>query len=163
MNFEFIDYIENRIKTAVESNKFLSVNKSWIPGASLGLFCKRDIANGQIISCYRGRILNTKEAIRLKDKSYLMRLGFETYVDAINSKYILARYINDCRNISGYNVYFLKSRSEKCAWVIASRDISSGEEIFVDYGRWYWAGGLPEKPNCLTFFKLNKLRNNSNV
>ena len=50
----------------------------------------------------------------------------------------MARYINDCRNPCGYNVEFLKSPQEKCAWVIAQRDIAVGEELFVDYGRWYW-------------------------
>ena len=35
---------------------------------------------------------------------------------------------------------FLKCKIEACAWVISLRDISEGEELFVDYGKWYWAG-----------------------
>ena len=98
-------------------------------------------------------------AIKLKDKSYLMRLGTDSYIDASNSKYSLARYINDCKNKDGYNVLFLKSKHENCAWVISCRDITAGEELFVNYGKWYWLGGS-EKPNSLTFFKLNKLKSN---
>lgn len=52
----------------------------------------------------------------------------------------LARYINDCRNMHCYNVTFLKCPSEGYAQVVATRDISAGEEVYADYGRWYWAG-----------------------
>jgi len=31
--------------------------------------------------------------------------------------------------------------------VVASRDIAAGEEVYVDYGKWYWAGSkiLPSR------------------
>ena len=48
---------------------------------------------------------------RLPDKSYLMRLGGFTYVDARERPTCLARYINDCRNPLGHNVRFDKVRA----------------------------------------------------
>jgi SET domain-containing protein len=43
-------------------------------------------------------------------------------------------------------VKFDKRPEEQCALVIALRDIEKGEELFVDYGRWYW---LKKKPSRL--------------
>jgi len=45
----------------------------------------------------------------------------------------------------GYNSFFFKSPLENCAWVISLRDIIPNEEIFADYGRWYWIGKTPSK------------------
>ncbi len=39
--------------------------------------------------------------------------------------------------------------------MIALRDIVPGEEIFVDYGKWYWAS---LKPMRLTNSELNELK-----
>ena len=58
---------------------------------------------------------------------------------------MLARYINDCRNQNLYNVRFLKSPAENCAYVIVNRDIDQDEEFYVDYGKWYWFGKSPKK------------------
>ncbi len=38
---------------------------------------------------------------------------------------------------------FDKRYDEKVAYVRAIRDIYPGEEIFVDYGRWYWLKKAP--------------------
>ena len=75
---------------------------------------------------------------RLKDKSYLMRLGSQVYIDAKDHENVLARYINDCKNQFGYNVHLKKLPDEAKALVIASRDIAPGEELYLNYGRWYW-------------------------
>ena len=132
----------------IQLNPGLSVRMSWltmdssIPNANKfkGLFCNAPLREGEIVCQYVGRELKTGEALRLQDKSYLMRLGEQIYIDAKDSPFCLARYINDCRNPAGYNVKFLKDAKARCAWVIALRDIEVNEEIFVDYGKWYWAG-----------------------
>jgi hypothetical protein len=69
--------------------------------------------------------------VRRKDKSYLMRLGEQCYVDSRETWTCYPRFINDCRNRDLYNVEFIKSPKEKCAWVKALRDIEQGEEIYV--------------------------------
>jgi hypothetical protein len=58
---------------------------------------------------------------------------------------VLARYINDCRNANCYNVAFLKSPDERCAWVLTTRALRPHEEVYADYGRWYWAGKKPKR------------------
>merc|ERR1712137_621387 len=113
--------------------------------------------------------------MKLEDKSYLMRLGENIYIDAKNpivtekrndddsfdikskgiEEEIKARYINDCRNKNGYNVEFIKLPSEKKALIRAIRDIEINEELFVDYGKWYWAS---IKGNRLTNEQLIEIR-----
>ena len=133
----------------------VEVRDSWIPGSGQGLFSTVPISNGQLVCRYSGRIMSTSEAMRTSDKSYLMRLGGFTYVDAKETNECLARYINDCRNSLGYNVKFVKKPAEHCADIIAIRDISVGEELFADYGKWYWIG---MSPNRLSLAQLLKLR-----
>ena len=90
---------------------------------------------------------STKDAMAKKDHSYLMRLGTRKYVDAFEHTNVLARFINDCRNPALHNVKFVKLPELNKAKVVTLRPILTGEELYVDYGKWYWAGfsGKPKK------------------
>lgn len=82
---------------------------------------------GQVLCEYSGTQLGTTEAMRLEDKSYLMRLGPEDYVDAREDVSVLARFINDCCLAAVYNVVFEKRPGEGRALVVATRPICAGE------------------------------------
>ncbi|CAD7942586.1 unnamed protein product [Amoebophrya sp. A25] len=56
---------------------------------------------------------------------------------SISSSCSLASYLNDCKP---YNCYFVKRPEAGCADVVALRDIEPGEELYVSYGKMYWAG-----------------------
>jgi hypothetical protein len=130
----------------MEESIGIIVRKTTIKGCDFnGLFANQAYSQGDILCKYTGAVLRTKEALRLEDKSYLMRLGEQCYVDARASLDVIARYINDCINPAGWNVKFRKRPDEECAEVVAIRDIAAGEEIFVDYGKWYWAGLKPTR------------------
>ncbi len=119
----------------------LEVRESSIPGAGRGLFATAPFAAGTVIAHYTGTVLRSAEAVKLKDKSYLMRLGPQCYIDSSDEAahgHVLARYINDARNPARTNVVFDKKPDELRALVVATRDIAAEEELFVDYGRWYW-------------------------
>jgi hypothetical protein len=103
------------------------------------------ITKGTCVCIYTGKVLRTVDAIRLQDKSYLMRLGPQVYVDPYDDTTVLGRYINDPRNRLLQNVIFDKRPDEQCAYIIAKRDIGAGEEIFADYGRWYWLKKTPTR------------------
>eukprot|EP00941_MAST-03F_sp_MAST-3F-sp1_P000327 g327.t1 len=137
----------------MKSDESLVVLKSLIPDAGFGLFVKKPFEKGSIICEYTGILLRTKEALRIKDKSYLMRLGPQAYVDARETLEVYARYINDCGNKFLYNVEFDKKPDLGKAYVIAKRDIQPGEELFVNYGKWYWLG-KKEKKRTLVKVKL---------
>eukprot|EP01138_Halocafeteria_seosinensis_P014732 gb/GECG01015039.1/.p1 GENE.gb/GECG01015039.1/~~gb/GECG01015039.1/.p1 ORF type:complete len:209 (+),score=19.80 gb/GECG01015039.1/:1-627(+) len=111
---------------------------SQIESAGLGLYTILKFQPGDKICVYSGTPLRTKEAIRRKDKSYLMRLGPQMYVDPLKHPSVLARYINDPRNSALHNVAFDKQQDSRCAIVEATRTILPGEELFVSYGRLYW-------------------------
>ncbi|CAK9108934.1 unnamed protein product [Durusdinium trenchii] len=66
--------------------------------AGNGLFVKQAVLPGQVLCEYHGRLLSTAEAMRLENKSYLMRIGPQEYIDAREDESVLARFINDCRN-----------------------------------------------------------------
>ncbi|CAB1105190.1 unnamed protein product [Ectocarpus sp. CCAP 1310/34] len=126
----------------IETETF-EIKQSSIPGAGQGLFAREHFTAGAVVCEYTGRQLRTVEALRAPDKSYLMRLGPQVYVDALDHPEVMARYINDCRNSSLYNVAFRKLPQECKALVVALKDIQPGQEIFVDYGRWYWLSLKP--------------------
>ena len=124
----------------------------------LGLFSNKKIKCNDIICQYNGKYLNTKDALQLNDKSYLMRIGEQCYIDASQSPHCIARYINDCKSTSGYNVRFEKSLNEKCAWVVAIRDIEPNEELFANYGKFYWASSKDYLPITLSITDLAILK-----
>ena len=82
-----------------------------------------------------------------------MRLGEQCYIDAKNRKDVYARYINDCINPAGHSVVFDKHAELGYANVIAKRDILAGEELFVDYGKWYWINLEPKRLSFSTIMK----------
>lgn len=70
----------------------LLVLHTTLPGCEfLGLFANRAFAKGEVLCEYTGTILRTTEAMRRPDKSYLMRLGEQCYVDALEHPECLAR------------------------------------------------------------------------
>ncbi|DAZ98551.1 TPA: hypothetical protein N0F65_007050 [Lagenidium giganteum] len=111
---------------------------SLIPNAGFGLFATQRHVKGSVVCEYTGKIWPNAAAWKLKDKSYLMKLGDGKYVDARECPDVLARYINDCRRKNAYNVTFEKRPQEDKALVVALRDIEVDEELYVDYGRFYW-------------------------
>lgn len=71
--------------------------------------------------------------------------------------------MNDCIIQQGHNVVFDKQPDQACAFVVALRDISPGEELFIDYGKWYWAGKRPTGMLKLNDAMLEQHRNCFNI
>lgn len=70
----------------------LRVGPTSLPNCEfLGLFTTEFFAKDSIVCVYTGNVLRTRDALRLCDKSYLMRLGEQCYVDAKDDLTILAR------------------------------------------------------------------------
>lgn len=134
----------------------LDVRQSRVSGAGLGLFTTQRFDIGDVLCTYYGEVHQTASALHLPDKSYLMRLGPQVYVDALNTPWCLARYINDCRNAVGYSVEFRKEPERGIASVVATRSIEAGYEVYADYGRWYWAS-LPSSRLTLRDLVLERL------
>jgi hypothetical protein len=138
----------------------LRVAPSQLVGAGEGLFTKRTWAAKDVVCRYTGDILDGRSAYDAAGSgdhirtAYLMRLASGVSVDAGPHLGVKARYINDCTwppaacpssaatpgaGNARVNVKFVKRPTERCALVVALRDIDEGEEIFVSYGDAYWA------------------------
>ena len=122
----------------------LIVKKSQLPGAGKGLYTTKAIRKDSKIIEYRGEIIGYKEYRRRARKEvdqYLFYLRRELCIDAMHTPQYKARYANDAagitrvkglRNNSDYLIF-----GDKC-FIVASRNIKAGEEIFVNYTRPYW-------------------------
>jgi SET domain-containing protein len=120
----------------------LVVKKSSIPGAGKGLFTKKPIRKGAKIVEYKGRISTWKEVDHQKgNNGYIFYVKRDHVIDASPYKKALARFANDARGISKvqgitnnaeYKEYGLK------VFIVATKNISAGHEILVDYGKDYW-------------------------
>jgi hypothetical protein len=105
-----------------DSDLKVEVKQSWIEEADLGLFAAADFKEGNVICCYVGKRLTTVEALRIEDKSYLMRLGNQAYIDAKDSMHCLARYAYNLLLIHTYTKLIslnsqVHQRLSKSCWV----------------------------------------------
>ena len=122
----------------------LIIKKSQLPGAGKGLFTNKAIRKDAKIIEYRGEIIGYKEyrrRARKEQDQYLFYLRRELCIDAMHTLQYKARYANDARGIT--RVKGLRNNSDyiifddQC-FIVASRNIKAGEEIFVNYTKPYW-------------------------
>ena len=122
----------------------LFVKKSRLPGAGKGLYTTRAIRKDAKIIEYRGEIIGYNEyrrRARREEDQYLFYLRRGLCIDALHTPQYKARYANDAAGIT--RVKGIRNNSEyiifgdKC-FIVASRDIKAGEEIFTDYTKPYW-------------------------
>lgn len=119
------------------------VKNSELPKSGKGLFTKSDISKGKRIVEYKGRIQPWRE---VKDQDgingYLMYINRNVVINALPAVKTLGRYANDARVFFrlegiGNNSEYV-SEGKRC-FIEATRNIRTGEEIFVNYGREYWS------------------------
>ncbi len=122
----------------------LIVKKSKLPGAGKGLFTTKAIKKDSKIIEYRGEIIGYNEyrrRARNKVDQYLFFLRSDLCIDAMHTPQYKARYANDAAGI--VRVKGLKNNSDyiifgdRC-YIVASRNIMAGEEVFVNYTKSYW-------------------------
>jgi len=122
--------------------KHLIVKKSQLPGCGKGLFTKINITKGTRILEYKGRIQPWKE---VKDEDgyngYLLRINWQTTINALSYKKALGRYANDARGL--IKIKGLRNNAEyvtegRRCFIEATRAIRKDEEILVGYGKEYW-------------------------
>lgn len=122
--------------------KNLIVKKSQLPHCGKGLFTKIDIVKGTRIVEYKGRI-EAWEEVKDEDgyNGYLLRINWQTTINALPYKKALGRYANDARGLA--RVKGLRNNAEyvtegRRCYIEAIRAIRKDEEILVGYGNEYW-------------------------
>lgn len=125
----------------------VKVKKSQIPNSGKGLFADRDYKKGDIIVEYEGEKVSWKECQERNQNQkghggYYLYINKNNCVDAQYTLWAKGRYANDAsgfirvaglRNNARYEI--IKGKP----FIVATRKINAGDEIFVSYGRAYWA------------------------
>lgn len=122
----------------------LIVKTSRLPGCGKGLFTTKAISKDSKIIEYRGEIIDNNEyrrRARNEVDQYLFFVRRDKSIDAMHTPQYKARYANDAAGLT--RVKGFKNNSDYMifddkAFIVASRDIKAGEEIFVNYTDHYW-------------------------
>src|SRR5690349_24503636 len=124
-------------------DKHLYIKKSTLPNAGKGLFTKVFISKGTRITEYKGQVLTWKEVEKMADyrNGYVFYFNKNYVIDAWRTKKGIAQYANDAKGLT--RIEGLRNNAEydtekKRCYIVASRDIEAGSEIFVGYGADYW-------------------------
>lgn len=122
----------------------LKVKVSQLPNAGKGLFTDKPIKKGEQVIEYLGEIIDWKEyekRVKEDKDGYLFFINKKRCIDAYSTPEHKARYANDAaglnktkglKNNANYQI-----EKDRC-FIVASRDIEAGEEIFVSYTKEYW-------------------------
>jgi len=124
----------------------LYIKKSQIPGAGKGLFTHVAIKRGDIVVEYTGEKITWAECLKRNNNmegvgAYYFFINNKNCIDAQHTPDSLARYANDAagfvrldgvRNNCRYQI--IKGKP----YIVASKSIKPGDEIFVAYGKEYW-------------------------
>jgi len=122
----------------------LVATQSQIPNAGLGLFYQPNssettIPVGKTLCYYYGHIHNFHSSKILEDKSYLMLIAGNSFVDPGPCLQIKARYINDPLNDDLVNCKFIPEPEFYRCRVVSTSPITPQTELFVSYGDMYWS------------------------
>jgi hypothetical protein len=126
----------------------LTVAKSGLPGAGLGLFLAkgaRPLRPKERISVYSGDYIPLAPGDDTTGEPYFLEITKNLAVDAARTNTALARWANDPRGGIGPNGKPLRSNSElvadrrnKQGALRATKWIHPGQEILTAYGQGYW-------------------------
>jgi len=121
----------------------LEVKDSTLPGAGRGLFTKVFVPKGTRITEYKGKVMTWKQAQALPDEhnGYVFWFSNQRVIDAWQSPKGVAHFANDAKGIvrkaGVVNNSEYETEKGKC-YIVATRNIPAGSEIFVGYGGEYW-------------------------
>ncbi|MDP1726135.1 MAG: SET domain-containing protein [Bacteroidota bacterium] len=124
----------------------LVIKKSKIPGAGKGLFTTTLIKRGEPVIEYTGDNITWAECKRRNEhhdgvSAYFFYISARKCVDAQNCPESKARYANDAAGFIRLPGFKNNSRFEirnGRPFIVASKNIKPGEEVYVAYGKEYW-------------------------
>lgn len=124
-------------------SEYLYTELSQLTNAGQGLHTAIDIYKGEVIAIYRGKIITDKQAntrIKANKDQYFMNMPDGSIMDSMQTD-CMAKFANDAQAYSGSafrNNSKIALDEEENVCLIATRNISTGEEIFCSYGKRYW-------------------------
>jgi len=142
----------------------LAIKQSAIAGSGKGLFTMVEIPKNTRIAQYTGQV-KTDAEYGEKESGYGISIPGGKVIDAYSTQHGIARYANDCRSANikkgeckGSNARFSSSTRDgkTLVWLTSTKRIKAGGEIFVSYGRGYWADGETTKTKTKTKTKTTR-------
>lgn len=117
----------------------LEVKTSNIPNAGDGLFSLVDIDRGEFIAEFTGDVISEEESLELEGPRghYLISMSNGSILDVFNSDSPAIK-ANDAKGSKFRNNSEIQETEDGEMWLVSTRRIRSGEEIFCDYGQSYW-------------------------
>lgn len=123
----------------------LMIKQSTIPNSGKGLFTAIARRKGDRLAPYTGQRITLENPDITYGGPYVLQLSRTQFIDAAHTSSGAGRYSNTCRmaNVKrgearGNNAGLVLDRSKKAVWIVASRKILAGQEIFTAYGHGYW-------------------------
>ena len=132
-------YIETNTIDALEED-YLYIKLSQIQNAGNGLYTAISIYKNEIITFFKGEILNAKEAeerAKQNNDRYFINLLDGTIMDSMHTD-CFAKYANDAINSNFKKNAEITLDADDNVCLKAIKKIKSGEEIFCSYGKRYW-------------------------
>ena len=124
----------------------LYVKKSKLPNAGKGLLTTSEIKKGEVVCEYEGEKITWKECLKRNESqdgfgAYYFFVNNKNCVDAQHTVWALARYANDAAGFGR-----VKGLTNNCKYevikgkpyIVATRNLKAGDEVFVSYGKEYW-------------------------
>lgn len=140
------EFIEERAKSQRYNSEYdeLEVKQSSISNSGKGLFTKVDIDKDTKIAEFTGNIISEEEALELQGERghYLIALGDGRLLDVYSSD-SPAIYANDAYMSDKFENNSVIQEIDGKIWLVSTRDIYGGEEIFCEYGEDYWDNWTP--------------------
>lgn len=131
------------LKIEAPESDYLYIETSQLANAGKGLFTAIKIYKDEIISVFKGEILNESEAANRINKHqdrYFINMIDGTILDSSNID-CFAKYANDAEAFDKkkfQNNANITLDDENNVCLIANKNIKSSEEIFCSYGKNYW-------------------------
>lgn len=133
-------------KNEVVDPVLLFVKESTLPNCGKGLFTKVDIKKGSLIVEYKGEKITWAEGLKRNENHafqspYLFYITAKNCIDAEYTLDALARYANDAKGhtkVKGLTNNAEYAVIKRVPYIMATKNIKAGEEIFVSYGDDYW-------------------------
>lgn len=133
------NYIDANTIEAKEED-YLYTKASQIQNAGNGLYTAIAIYKNEIITLFKGEILDTKEAekrAKQNNDRYFINLLDGTIMDSMHTD-CFAKYANDAINSNFKKNAEITLDADDNVCLKAIKKIKSGEEIFCSYGKRYW-------------------------
>lgn len=141
----------------LEMEKTLYLKESTIAEAGSGVFSHVDIPKGKIIAEYRGKTYSKNKILSAETLKYSFIFPDDTLIVPYHDT--IAKYINDTIDLrktiqvgelmytkNQYNVRWYQVKDPNSEdpmtnyrlFIITTKSIKKGEELFIDYGHQYW-------------------------